>query len=247
MTNANPWIVRRSDAPRPKRLYCFSYAGGSAATYFPWQVALAPDIEIAAIQLPGRGARFGEAPLTSLASVIEQAAYAIAGERHPDFAFFGHSLGALLAFEVARFGAASGFTAPVRLILSGCNAPRHRTAGKQLHLLSDDGLIAQLEKYNGTPPEILREPALMELVLPVVRADFSLVDAYRYQAAARLNMPITVLAGTRDSPECNGQADRWPEESTAGGTVHWFDGDHFFIHSHSAEVLACLRAVLMQG
>src|SRR5471032_475399 len=100
---SNRWLVRQPGAPRPIRLYCFCYAGGSAAAYANWQPDLDPSIEICAIELPGRGMRFGETPLTSLPMVTETIAKLICRENHPRFAFFGHSLGALVAFEVARY------------------------------------------------------------------------------------------------------------------------------------------------
>lgn len=242
MSVASPWIVSRQGVERPLRLFCFAYAGGHAGVYVPWQVALEPLVEICGVQLPGRGARMLESAWTEFAPTVEQIVRAIAetDDGRP-FAYFGHSLGALLAFETARLGAYLGHTAPAHLFLSGCEPAAYRPPGKALHLLSDAALIEELREFNGTPLEVLRSSELMALLLPPLRADFALVHGYRYQRGPRLGVPITVLAGCRDRHGSGVDVGLWSEETDADCEVRWFDGDHFFINSHQHAVLDCVR------
>lgn len=227
-------------------MYCFSYAGGSAAAYVPWQNAL-PGVEICAVQLPGRGARFKETPYTSMPSLIRDLAGVI--ERQDDslpHVFFGHSLGALVAFELVRHCRANGMRMPRKLIVSGANPPRWRNSLRMLHLLDDDGLIEELKGYNGTPMEILEDRELMALLLPTIRADFKIAETYQYTEATPLNMPITVFQGTSDDYICKEKIADWRLETTNTCNVHWFDGDHFFIDAKRDEVLATIKAELAQ-
>ena len=243
-----PWLIRQSGGPRRVRLYCFSYSGGSAASYLPWQEDLEPDIEICAVQLPGRGARAGEKPYSSLPTLIETLAQIIAkhsaSEDKLPFAFFGHSLGAIVAFEVARYCKRHYFPMPRRIFVSGCDAPQHRSPCKNLHKLSDSDLIDALKDYNGTPPEILEHRELMDLVLPAIRADFSLGETYRYLPSHPLNIPITVLAGKLDEHILLEELQEWRKETTNECRVQWFEGDHFYINAEKQGVLEVLKAEL---
>ena len=239
-----PWLVRRVQPAARQRLFCFAYAGGSAAVYAQWQAALGGEVEVCAIQLPGRGGRMGEPSLRALGAVVKAIAAAVAAESDLPFSFFGHSLGALLAFEVARYCAAHGLAQPRKLIVSGSEAPAVRSHGRGLHLLPDEELTARLRDYNGTPPAVLENRELMELLLPMLRADFELVHQYQYRAAPPLGMPLLALAGTRDPYGQEARVAPWLRESVVGGELHRFDGDHFFIHSHQDDVIACVARAL---
>lgn len=237
MTVPSSWLVRRALPDTKVRLFCFSHAGGSAAEYLPWQASLAPAIELCALQLPGRGMRMGEPALADLSTVLEGLVGAI--EDSDDglpYAFFGHSLGALLAFEVARLLRERRLRLPVHLFASACNSPSGCRLEPALHRLSDTELLAHLHTYNGTPKALLANTELLELLLPTVRADFSLVGNYRYQPKAALAVPITVLTG-RDDPHVRlDDLLGWAEQTTVGCDLHWFDGDHFFIRPHAKAI-----------
>ncbi|PLY40168.1 thioesterase [Janthinobacterium sp. ROICE36] len=237
-----PWLVGTRLPTRNLRLYCFSYAGGGAHAYTPWQRALGPNIELSAIQMPGRGARMGEPPVESMTQLVETLVDVIVSDADMPYAFFGHSLGGLIAFEVARCLARQRKTMPQRLIVSGCAAPQHRNQSRQLHRLSDDALIQALADYNGTPPEILANQELMALLLPMIRADFGLAERYAYLAGPSLDIPISVFAGTEDQHVSS--AGKWAEESSVTCRVHSFEGDHFFIHTRRDAVVACLKREL---
>lgn len=241
-----PWLVRKPGAvPRRMRLFCLAYAGGSAHAFAGWQDALDPSIEVCAVQLPGRGARFREPPIGSMPVLIEELGGVI--DRYGDlpFAFFGHSLGGLLAFELARHCRAAGLRQPIHLFASGAAAPQHRDAPEERHKLPEPEFIAMLREYEGTPPELLEHEELMALVLPMLRADFGMVDEYRYRPEPPLSMPMTVLAGTKDERVVGPQVDEWAKETTGPCQVSWFDGGHFFLQSHRAEVLQLVRRTLL--
>ncbi len=243
-----PWLLRRPGPRRALRLYCFSYAGGSPASYLAWQAGLAPDIEVCAVQLPGRGARFNEPSCTSLAQLVDTLAEVIgeAAEATPGqpFALFGHSLGALIAFEVARALAGRGGAQPCHLFLSGCAAPRYRPWRPAIHRFDDAALVRELVTYNGTPPEILADAELMALLLPAIRADFALVHDYQYRPARPLCQPLTVLAGNADRIGSSTEVSGWSEETSGPCRVQWFAGDHFFLHTCAPDVLDCINAAL---
>ncbi|WP_158899999.1 thioesterase II family protein [Burkholderia sp. L27(2015)] len=242
--NSTPWLVR-SDCPAPRlRLYCFSYAGGSAADFMPWQSALAPDIEVCAIQLPGRGARLDEPTVASMAQLLETLAPVIARDGEQPFAFFGHSLGALVAFEVARYAMHRSLPQPSRLLVSGCAAPQRYHSLEQLHRLSDDGLVDALRRLNGTPAELLEHRELMELILPALRADLTLAETYAYRPGPSLPVPITVLSGTLDLHTQLEPVDAWHEQTCVECRTYAFEGDHFFIKAHFHAVIACIHAEL---
>lgn len=230
---------------RPRlRLFCFSYAGGSAASFMPWQEALGPDIEVCAVQLPGRGARFSEAPYTSMPDLVNAIAAVLKAHNTLPFAFFGHSLGALIAFELARHCQRQTQAMPEQLIVSGCNAPQMRNKTRDLHAMHDAALIKELQRYNGTPPELLQNRDLMELVLPTIRADFALAEKYHYSPSAPLNIPLTVLAGRDDEHTSSAQVEAWQREVTTKCHVDWFEGDHFFLQPKLHEVLDRIKSVL---
>lgn len=159
--------------------------------------------------------------------------------RHADlpFAFFGHSLGALVAFETARHLQAAGDPLPQLLVASGCDAPPYRSPSRDLHRMADRELTAALRDYNGTPPEVLGNRELMTLLLPMIRADFSLVETYAYRQGPILPVPISVFAGRRDDASHIAHVDRWEDESDGPFTLHWFEGDHFFVQSEQESVL----------
>lgn len=234
------WLVRQPVAAPRMRLFCFAYAGGSAAEFLPWQTQLAPHIEVCGIQLPGRGSRWSEVAATEMTSLVEAIAQVI--ERHAEipFALFGHSLGAILAFEVARHCQYRALCAPAHLFVSGCNAPL-QFVGQQWQDLDDEEFVDALRQLNGTPAELLKHEELMQLVLPMLRADFGLVANYAYRSGPRLHVPITVLSGMADEHVPLESLSGWEIETHAGFDQHMFAGGHFFVQERSDEVIACLK------
>ena len=244
---SNAWIVRRPNAAfGPLRLYAFAHAGGSGTAFLSWQDAFSPDIEIRAIQLPGRGIRLADALCTSMDSLSREIAQAVALDTNFDpsvkFAFLGHSLGGLLAFEVAHELRRLHAYQPTRLFLSGCSAPRERRLRRPLHRLDDAHFLEALQRYHGMSPELLQDAELMKLALPSLRADFQLVFDYRYIERRRLDIPLAVLAGRRDDIAKPENMLDWAAETTESCSVHWFDGAHFFIQDQQSQVQATVIA-----
>jgi medium-chain acyl-[acyl-carrier-protein] hydrolase len=243
---SNPWFIRKTGVMRSFRLYCFCYAGGSASTYLPWQAELGPDVEVCAIQLPGRGMRLLEQPYRTMEPLVEDITQSIANDSHIPFAFFGHSMGALVAFEVARNLARHQLTTPLHLFASGASAPQFRKSLGNLHTLPHDELVEALRAYNGTPPEVLKHRELMELLLPVVRADFEVIANYRYRPTELLHVPITVMAGKSEVFDRPEEVEEWARETTAACDIRWFDGGHFFIMPQRSAVLECISGIIDQ-
>ena len=210
----NPWFVRTVSSSRRVRLFCFPYAGGSAASFAGWQAEIDGTVDVCALQLPGRGSRFGEAPYRSLPELVRVIAKVVSSHADLPFAFFGHSLGALVAFEVASYCRVHDLPTPRRLFVSGCAAPQVLRPLRNLHLCSDAKLIAALEDFNGTPPEVLRDRDLMALLLPTLRADFFLAETYQYHARPPLNTPVSVLAGRLDKYTTPDIVGEWRRETT---------------------------------
>jgi len=251
MHTANYFVRHRPNPGSRLRLFCFPYAGGSALNFLSWHKSFGPEVEICALQLPGRGARLAETPHAELEPLVRTLAREIRPFLDRPYAFFGHSLGGLLAFELARRCALDGLPAAERLFASGCEAPQCRKTPKYLCRMPDAELIAALRDYNGTPPEVLENKELMNLCLPFIRADFALVENYAYREGPPLDVPITVLAGRDDPGVAADSVPEWRRETAAGCRVEWFDGDHFFIQSRRSEVIRCvadeLKPVLQEA
>jgi surfactin synthase thioesterase subunit len=243
--DATRWLTRGMQPDAPLQLVCFPYAGGSAASFAGWQEALGPGIELRVVQLPGRGMRLMEPPQPELQQLVAELAQALptalAGR---PFAFFGHSMGGLLAFALCRHLVRCCGALPARLFISGCQSPAARRPFPRHHELPDAALIEVLRGYRGTPEELLRHAELMDLLLPAIRADFQIVADYRHEAAPSLPVPISALYGTEDSiddPRC---ISAWQDETSAGSERVPFEGGHFFLHSAQAAVIHHLRRTL---
>lgn len=226
------------------RLFCFPYAGGNAAVFHPWADQLPTSIDLCPIQLPGRGARFGEPPAERVQALAEAIAEAISPFLDLPFAFFGHSLGALIAFETARVIRSRFLRLPVRLFVSAHRAPRLKSDNPPLHRLSDTDLVVELERLEGTPTKILNDPELLALMLPTLRADFALCDTYTYVRRAPLECPITILGGSEDKDVDRSQLEPWGEETRGELSLFEIPGGHFFIHDAVGPLLKLITQQL---
>jgi len=214
------------------RLFCFPYAGGSAAAFRGWHGGLPEAIELWPVQPPGRERRMTEQPYIRLQALVAAVAELLGPCLDRPYALLGHSLGALVAFELARRLEESGAPRPLQLVISGRRAPQLPLPWEEpYHRLPDPQLKERLRDLGGTPPEVLEHSELMELILPVVRADFEMLETYRFEQRKPLEVPIAAY-GARDDPEVPQQAlEAWREHTRGGWHCRLFDGGHFFIQN----------------
>ena len=235
----NQWIESASRNPGAElRLFCFPYAGGSASIFASWSRALPNFVQVAPVQLPGRGHRIAEAPWRR----IDQLADAIAEDLLPvfkekPFAFFGHSMGATLGFEVAGRLAQRHKIRPEVFLISGRRAPHLPDDEPQTYDLPEEEFIHELRRLNGTPKEVLECAELMELLVPVLRADFEAIQTYQYSPAPPLQCPMVVMGGTEDVEVPRKFLEAWRMHTSSICPVTMFPGDHFFLHSRKETVL----------
>ncbi|MBA3805834.1 MAG: thioesterase, partial [Acidobacteria bacterium] len=202
--------------------------------------------EVTAIQLPGRGSRMQEPPATSIPQLVEELMPVVLARRDLPFAFFGHSMGASISFELARRLRREGAPGPLHLFVSGRSAPQLDRNYPSLHALPRAELLEELKRLNGTPREVLEHAELMELLLPILRADFSICDTYKHAEEPPLNCPITVFGGLEDSFIPRPRLEAWRVQTAAAFTLRMLPGDHFFLHSQKSLLLRLLAAELQR-
>ncbi|KZN32658.1 hypothetical protein N480_25295 [Pseudoalteromonas luteoviolacea S2607] len=217
------------------RLFCFPYAGGAPSIFMPWVNDMPAHIELVAVQLPGRGARLMESAHNTMDALITELMSHQAFITQKPCIFFGHSLGSRIAYELASHLLQTDKTIPLKIIASGSRAPHLKSHKRPFYNLPHDEFVEELKSLNGTPKEILENTELMELFLPLLRADFEIAECYQANKDA-LPTPINVLFGTDDVDVTAEQIDAWQDLSAAPITKHEFNGDHFFINTCSDEV-----------
>lgn len=230
----------------PVNLLCLPYSGASAMVYNRWRRKVPAWLQVRPVELPGRGVRLGEPLQTDMQALARQ----LAGEQRSaasgPYALLGHSLGALLAFELAHELQALGCPSPLALFACGTAAPTRREdydGAKWREPRRDDELIAELRNLNGTPEEVLANQELMSLTLPILRADFLLCGRYAYRQRTPLGCPLHVLGGDVDRANQE-QLQAWRRETVGDFTLDVFPGGHFFIHEHEDRVLQVLTGAL---
>jgi len=238
------WVKCSKPAPQARfRLFCFPYAGGGASLFRNWANQLPSEVEVCAVQLPGREDRLAEPAFTSMPPLIE----ALAGALYPylqdkPYAFFGHSMGAFVCFELARYLRKHHHThaGPLQLFVSAQRAPQLPDLDPPVHALPDNEFIEKLRHLNGTPAEILQNAEVLEITLPLLRADFAICETYHFVAGEPLLCPIFACGGIDDKDVSYERIAAWKEQTRASFTQRMFPGDHFFLHSCQAELLQVL-------
>lgn len=242
------WLpqMKRIDEPL-MRLLCFPYAGGSKHAFATWPGSLPPWLDVRALQLPGRGARFHDAFIRRFSVLIDALMPCVAPLLDRPVALFGHSMGAVIAFEVARRMERRA-AIPVHLYVSGCRAPQSPDFDLPPIGASDDELVADLRQLNGTPQEMLNAPERMQPFLPPLRADYELLHSYVFTAGPPLSCPVTVLLGADDERErADGGLDGWREHCAGPWATVTFPGDHFYLRSSAPSLLAHLNGSLSRA
>jgi medium-chain acyl-[acyl-carrier-protein] hydrolase len=238
------WLVTPKPNPSAQlRLFCFPFAGGGASLFRLWPAGLPAFVELCAIQLPGREGRIREAPQTNLASLIKTLSEVLAPSLDKPFAFFGHSMGARISFELARH-LRKEQKEPELLIVSGRRAPQIPEAEPLMHNLPEEQFRQHLRGFGGTPEVILNDPEMMALFSPILRADFTLNEATTYQKEEPLTCPIVAFGGHQDHRTTHSQLLAWQEQTTSQFSHEMFSGGHFFIQTERAQVLQVLGRYL---
>ena len=231
-STASQWVVTtKANSEARLRFFCFPYAGGNAFTFRKWPDFLPERVEICAVQLPGRGSRIQEPPLRRISDLVPMIAQAIIGYEDLPMAFFGHSMGAIIAFELARYLRKTRNVNLVHLFVSGRRAPQVPLDEPMTHNLPEPEFIETLRTLNGTPKEVFEHPELLELMIPVLRADFAVCQTYDYTHEPPLDCPITAFGGLKDGEVTREQLEAWRKQTTASFSLRMLPGDHFFINS----------------
>lgn len=238
------WIRRyQPSAVGSPRLICFPHAGGSASAFVKLAALLAPDVEVLAVQYPGRQDRRNE----PCAGTVEDLAASIAATSDAwstgTYAFFGHSMGAVVAYEVARRLSRDDRPGPVRMFASGRRAPS-RLRPETVHQRDDAGLLAEMRLLGGTDERLLADPEILALALGPTRSDYRAIETYRNEPGFSLSCPVTVLAGTDDPHTTLDEASAWSEHTAADCEVRVFTGGHFFVDERRTEVADAIRTAL---
>ncbi|MCS0638384.1 alpha/beta fold hydrolase [Streptomyces sp. LP05-1] len=231
------------EAPGSVRLVCFPHAGGAASSYIRLSRTLAPAVEVLAVQYPGRQDRRQEEPVADIGRLADALAQEV--ETHVDgvYAFFGHSMGALLAYETAARLADRGAPGPAALILSGRQAPRPVPSPHD-RLLTDADILAAVRRLGGTTPAVLDDPELRDMVMPALRADYRAIGSYAWRERPPLDTPLTVLIGDADPVVHPQEALAWREFTTGPTGMHTFTGGHFYLDEHLGGVADAITRTL---
>lgn len=234
-------------AVAPLTLFCFPCAGGSASSYRPFVADLAPLANVVAVELPGHGVRLGETAVAHLPTLIDQLLTELQPQLQPPFAFWGHSMGALLAFELARKLRREGAPLPTYLFASAHRAPQLPNPDPHRHLLPNAQLVAYLQELGGTPPEITDHPEMLDLILPVLRADLTLLNTYSYTDERPLDCPIMALGGVKDAILYRDQLQAWQAQTSRSFKTQIFPGGHFYLYPAHKMLMQLLRRTLEEA
>jgi medium-chain acyl-[acyl-carrier-protein] hydrolase len=240
----NPWVT----CPRPNsaarlRLFCIPYAGGGASAFRGWWDELPAQIEVCPIQLPGRENRMAEPLFQRVTPLVQALADGIGPSLAIPFALFGHSAGAKVAFELGRELRRRGAATPTHLFVSGRRAP-HIPRSERLYELPDGEFMEKLRSFDGTPEAILQHPELMEIFMPILRADMAVNDAEEHKVEEPLDCPISAFGGLEDVHSPREGVEAWRDHTRSTFTLEMFPGGHFFLHSARAAMLRVMSTTL---
>lgn len=246
-SNEIDWVLFKS-LPSPRmRLVCFPCAGGTPLEFRGWAEPLARHgIEVESVRLPGRETRIRQEPFRSLPALIDAILPHFVRPAACPFAFFGHSMGALIAYELARsLHATTGPGVPAKLIVASRIAPQTQSRKSRLYLLPDEEFMERVRGYEGSPENAVTNAALMRLLLPTLRADFELVETYDYEPGRGLSCEVHAFGGTDDRFTPAPALEAWSELTTGRFSVSYLPGGHFFLRTCREKLVQRLRDVLV--
>ena len=229
----SPWLISYANHDAPLRMFCFPYAGGSATIFKDWGNFIPENIEICAIQLPGRGSRMREKAHTNTPELIlDLHKNLLSYIKEKQCIFYGHSMGALIAFELARL--LRDEENLTQLVVSGHRAPHLPLRLPTLYDLPPDKFLQEIKNLGGMQKQIVENVELMNLLSPIIRADFTICDTYQYQETEPLHIPISALGGINDPRVNSKEIELWQKHTTEKFYFQILPGEHFFIHSHES-------------
>lgn len=238
MVKSSKTFICSSPRPwAPLRLFCFPYAGGTSAVFREWARALPATIEVVAAELPGHGHRIAEPLMNQLNPVINEIADSILPFLDRDYAFFGHSMGATLAYELSHRLRNDRGTQPCHLFVAGRNAPHVPSRKAPTYALSDADFVDELRRLNGTPTEVLANPDMLDFVMPLLRADFQLIQTYKYSPRPPLDCPVSAFTGEEDPDVLLEDVRPWSQHTSGNFSMTVMAGDHFFLDNRRDELL----------
>ncbi|MFO1432606.1 MAG: alpha/beta fold hydrolase [Candidatus Competibacteraceae bacterium] len=239
------WVSSRQRGKKPRiRLFCLPYAGGGTLIFHSWAKVLPADIEICPIQLPGRECRVRERFITNMVTMVDALVSALQNHLDAPFALFGHSMGAIIAYETARRLLATHAKTPWVLLVSGARAPHLVPLRSPIHSLEDGAFIEEIRKLNGTLPEVLEHAELMQLLIPLLRGDFKLVETYRELDGPKLACPVVAFGGREDDQVPPASIEAWREKTSGPFIRYLLPGGHFFVNSAREQLLGLIAAAL---
>jgi surfactin synthase thioesterase subunit len=234
---SNPTVAKSCviyPKPNPQsrmRLFCFPYAGSTAAVFRSWPQYLPSEIELYAVQYPGRGSRLAEPLGEDIVEVMNGLYPDLQPFLKKPFAFFGHSMGALVSYEFARRLQREQQPGPFQLFVSGCSAPHVRMFDEITYNLPEPEFLAELRRLQGTPEEVLDNAELMQLMMPIIRADFKASQTYKYVPGPPLECPVRAFGGLKDEMVPREEVEAWREHSSGSFRAQMLPGDHFFLNT----------------
>ncbi|GAF82156.1 unnamed protein product [marine sediment metagenome] len=227
------------------RLFCFPYAGGGASVFRSWVNRLPSDIETIGIQMPGLESRIMEPPVETIAMVVEMLVPEMHSKLDKPFALFGHSLGALISFELTRSLRVRYGLQPLHMFVAGIRAPQILDKNSPIHGLPETDFLKELQRrYSGIPEEILENPDILQLVLPGLRASFKMYECYEYMEGHPLNCDITAFGGYEDKVATTEDLEAWRRQTNRSFSLQMLPGNHFFITSEQQHFLQTLSGEL---
>lgn len=240
-TDPAPWFsCQKNGQPTRLRLFCFPYAGGSALIYRGWLNYLPAGVAVWPVQLPGRGSRYKEPPYVSMPALVNAVANAIEPFLDLPFVFFGHSMGAMMSFDLAHAVRERFQLQPKHLFVSGSRGPHLPRTTSNIHDLPEDQFIRRLKELNGTPPEVFENPDLLLMMMRTLRADFEIAETYPLYSGPPLNCPITAFGGQDDGLVAREDLESWKVHTTRTFNSWMLPGDHFFLQTSDTIVLRIL-------
>jgi medium-chain acyl-[acyl-carrier-protein] hydrolase len=246
MGAGSTFLIARPDPAARMRLFCFPHAGAGANFFFPWTQPLGPEIECVRVQYPGRGQRLNETPCATVVDLAEEIGSQLHRVSPTPFAFYGHSFGGLVAFELARYLRRRGMTEPQWLFVGSSRAPHLELPFPVIHMRPEDEFIEAIQtRYGGIPEEAIRNSELREIFLAPLLADFRAYELYEPAHDLPLSVPITAFAGMDDRASTPASMQEWSRHTEREFEMNILPGGHFFSNSSVAALIQTIKERLL--